>query len=1017
VAGVSFAIPYASGVKLEGGVLTFVLNENAQGVKVIAGAISKDLGALNKGTIVTNLGISGPFRIEVSNSTAGGWVQTSTDTNILVRFNSPRGVAVNNNPASPYFGRVYVANSAAGNTTGVVRAVGDGIYVLNADQTDALGQGNTALNGGANFTAGGTSSPYRVTVGEDGNLYICDWSDAAGNLTVVDPNISAGSAKFVLKPLAATAAPGNASIPVGLNNTHGSIAAAVVTGSLAAGNLAVYVVDEDLQTDREATGFTEMNSIWRFDVGSGPLPSQVEATERVSGTVIGFVSQTMDLTRGPNGYLYVSCRRSNGTEAGVQVIDPAEPDPALRLKFSSLTASTDLGEVKDLMFAAGGVTVSRDGKWIAVYRYDNNEVLVAPLVDGIPQLANRVVFPAFGTTAAGRGIAFDAAGNLHVVSSGFGMYRVYSPGGTTVASTTSDGTFAVVTPLSTITAIAAVTDTAEGGTPVEFTVSRSGSTTAALTVNVALTGTAANGSDYNTIASTVTFPAGQSTVSIPVTAIDDSVSEAPETVTLTIQGSPNYTAGNPGVATVTIADNDAPLLSLAASYPTAYERVVDDYIRFEVTRLGDLASEVTANVSISGPGASGVTAPPTVTVPAGAAKGTFDVHPVDNAVLDGNRDVVATLTAGAGYSIGTASATGTIIDDEIAPETGKILFSDNFNTDSSANWKTLFGAGNDIDDQLVAFAYDYVANDGIPAAPSGSTVGLKMTVNKFEGTALGGAGVNVYPKGKTFSGDFAVRFNMFLLLNDGAGTTEHALVGINASGSKTNWARQTAASAPNLALDQDGLWAAIVADGSVVNALGHVLYTGNGPTQPAKPLVNVDPADLAGVFKAPPYQGTGLTALAGSPANTSDSATKTWVDVEMRQVGSVVTLLINKSVVLNYTNTTAYTSGNILLGYNDQFDSVGNAGAVYIDDLRVVDLTTAAPVQPTVSSIAINGGNVVIDFTGGASDEAAVFQLQGKAAIEGSFAAETATITKVAAGQFRATLPVNGNVRFYRIRR
>ena len=53
-AGVTHAIPYASGVKLEGGILTFVLNENAQNVKVIAGATTRDLGALNKGIIVTN---------------------------------------------------------------------------------------------------------------------------------------------------------------------------------------------------------------------------------------------------------------------------------------------------------------------------------------------------------------------------------------------------------------------------------------------------------------------------------------------------------------------------------------------------------------------------------------------------------------------------------------------------------------------------------------------------------------------------------------------------------------------------------------------------------------------------------------------------------------------------------------------------------------------------------------------------------------------------------------------------
>lgn len=1027
-AAVTHAIPYATGVKLEGGVLTFILNENADSVKVIAGAVSKDLGALNKGTISTNLGISGAFRIEVSRSAAGGWVQTSDDNNIFVRFNSPRGVAVNKNPASPYFGRVYVANSAAGTTTGVVRSVGDGIYVLNADQSDALGQGNTALNGGANFSAGGTSSPYRVTVGEDDNLYICDWSDAAGNLIQTDPNLSAGSAKFVLKPLASASAPGNGAVPVGLDNTHGSVAAAVVLGSAAAGTLKVYTVDEDYQTDREAATATEINSIWEYTIGSAALPYPELPARKISSPAIAFVSQTMDLARGPNGFLYTTDRRSAGAQAGLQVVDPAEPDPALAVKFNSLDASFALGSTFDYLAESGAVTVSTDGKWVAVLRNATpgttpasgagNEVVLAPLVSGIPDLAARVTFPAFGATAAGRAIAFDAAGNLHVVSSGFGLYRVFSPGGTTVATTTSDGQFNVRAPFATVTVTASVPSTAEGsGTDAEFTLTRTDSAVAPLTVNVALSGTAENGSDYTTIPATITIPAGQASVTIPIHAIDDNVAEATEEVVLTVQGSSGYSAGNPGSAKVTIADNETPQLSISTLLGSAYERVADDYIRFKVTRFGDLTSEVTGTISLSGPGASSATASGTVTVLAGETSASYDVHPVDDNLLNGDRVVTATITAGAGYTVGTASANGTIVDDELPSEAGKILFADKLDRDTSAQWKVLFGAGNNLDDKQVSFAYDFVNNDAIPAAPGGATLGLKLTVNKFEGTALGSAaGVNLYPIGKSFSGDFALRFNMFIMQNGGAGTTEHATFGINMSGNKTNWVRQTTAASENLALDNDGLWAAIVADGSYVNSLGHVLYTGQRATDPAYPLVNVNPEDLGNAFKSPPYLGT--TGFVGSPANTVASETKTWVDVEMKQVGGVVTVSINKNPILTYNNTTPYVSGDIMVGYNDQFDSIGVEGAVYINNLRVVDLSSAAPVQPNITKIAVAGGTVTIDFTGGTGDAASAFQVQGKNAITDSFAAEnSASVTSVGAGQFRATVPAGGDVHFYRIRR
>ena len=60
-----------------------------------------------------------------------------------------------------------------------------------------------------------------------------------------------------------------------------------------------------------------------------------------------------------------------------------------------------------------------------------------------------------------------------------------------------------------------------------------------------------------------------------------------------------------------------------------------------------------------------------------------------------------------------------------------------------------------------------------------------MTVNKDDSTANGAAGLNLYPIGKSFSGDYALRFSMNLVQNDTTGTTEFALWGINASGNDT----------------------------------------------------------------------------------------------------------------------------------------------------------------------------------------------------------------------------------------
>ena len=109
--------------------------------------------------------------------------------------------------------------------------------------------------------------------------------------------------------------------------------------------------------------------------------------------------------------------------------------------------------------------------------------------------------------------------------------------------------------------VAAETGPASGA----FTLTRNGDTSLALPINFAVTGTAANGSDYQTLTSPVTIPPGASSVVIPVVPIDDSVAEPVETVVLTLTSGAAYIVeGAP--ATVSIIDNDnlAPVVSLTA---------------------------------------------------------------------------------------------------------------------------------------------------------------------------------------------------------------------------------------------------------------------------------------------------------------------------------------------------------------------------------------------------------------------------------------------------------------------
>jgi hypothetical protein len=127
------------------------------------------------------------------------------------------------------------------------------------------------------------------------------------------------------------------------------------------------------------------------------------------------------------------------------------------------------------------------------------------------------------------------------------------------------GAFEFIPP--TITIAATDASAAEPSGNGLFTVTASPAPSAPLTVNLSRSGSATNGSDYSTIASTVTIPTSGS-VTIPVTVINDTAVESNETVTLAIASGTGYTIGSPSSATVTITSDDvANLISYGTFEP------------------------------------------------------------------------------------------------------------------------------------------------------------------------------------------------------------------------------------------------------------------------------------------------------------------------------------------------------------------------------------------------------------------------------------------------------------------
>ncbi len=117
----------------------------------------------------------------------------------------------------------------------------------------------------------------------------------------------------------------------------------------------------------------------------------------------------------------------------------------------------------------------------------------------------------------------------------------------------------------TLTLTSAVASISEAGGAMQFVVSRTGSTTTALTVNYQIGGTATNGIDYRALSGRVVIPTGQRSAAIRVQAIDDTVREANETITLTLLPNRQYALGT-RTRSVTLIDNDTSGFNIRFDY-------------------------------------------------------------------------------------------------------------------------------------------------------------------------------------------------------------------------------------------------------------------------------------------------------------------------------------------------------------------------------------------------------------------------------------------------------------------
>jgi hypothetical protein len=186
-----------------------------------------------------------------------------------------------------------------------------------------------------------------------------------------------------------------------------------------------------------------------------------------------------------------------------------------------------------------------------------------------------------------------------------------------------------------------------------------------VTVNYAVSGGSATaGTDFTVSGASLTFQAGETVKDLPVTLLDDAVVEATKTVVLSLSGPSGATLGGITEHTLTLIDDDRPVVSLVTTDVNANE--AGDAAHFSLSRSGATTSSLDVNVTVSGTAGNGVdyvTAPSLMTFPAGQAMIEVDVTPIQDAVNEGTETVGLTLQADPDYIIGSASSAQVFITD------------------------------------------------------------------------------------------------------------------------------------------------------------------------------------------------------------------------------------------------------------------------------------------------------------------------------------------------------------------
>lgn len=214
---------------------------------------------------------------------------------------------------------------------------------------------------------------------------------------------------------------------------------------------------------------------------------------------------------------------------------------------------------------------------------------------------------------------------------------------------------------------------AENGGSISITVTRTGGSSGAATVNYATSnGTATAGSDYSAASGTLYWTDGEfASKSFTIAVLDDSTYESNETVNITLTGATGASLSSPSTAVLTITENDpAPTGTLQFS-PASYSVAENGTsVSLTVTRINGSAGSASVNYATSNgtatAGADFTAASGTLNwSPGDTATKSFSISLLDDSTYEGNEAFYAALSGVTGAGLGSpASATVDITEND-----------------------------------------------------------------------------------------------------------------------------------------------------------------------------------------------------------------------------------------------------------------------------------------------------------------------------------------------------------------